>query len=65
MLEDVDRIDLIRGPGALVCGAKAVNGVIHLHPPQVSKITQSALRPRLAEAQKLRVPAGVTLRCGC
>jgi len=35
MLEDVDRIEVIRGPGATVWGANAVNGVI-------SVITQSA-----------------------
>ncbi|MDB6095675.1 MAG: Iron complex outerrane recepter protein [Verrucomicrobia bacterium] len=30
MLEDVDRIEVIRGPGATVWGANAVNGVINL-----------------------------------
>ncbi|MEP6917833.1 MAG: TonB-dependent receptor [Acidobacteriota bacterium] len=30
MLEDVDRIEIIRGPGAAVWGANAVNGVINI-----------------------------------
>lgn len=30
MLEDVDRIEVIRGPGATVWGANAVNGVINI-----------------------------------
>jgi len=30
MLEDVDRIEVIRGPGAAVWGANAVNGVINI-----------------------------------
>jgi len=30
MLEDVDRIEVIRGPGATLWGANAVNGVINI-----------------------------------
>ena len=30
MLEDVDRIEVIRGPGGTIWGAKAVNGVINI-----------------------------------
>lgn len=30
MLEDVDRIEVIRGPGATIWGANAVNGVINI-----------------------------------
>ena len=30
MLEDVDRIEVIRGPGGTIWGANAVNGVINI-----------------------------------
>ena len=30
LLEDIDRIEVIRGPGALMWGSNAVNGVIHI-----------------------------------
>src|SRR6266516_16333 len=42
MLEDVDRIEVIRGPGATLWGANAVNGVINII-TKPAKSTQSAL----------------------
>ncbi len=45
MLEDVDRIEVVRGPGASVWGANAVNGVINI----ISK-TSSATRGGLLSA---------------
>ena len=42
MLEDVDRIEVIRGPGATLWGANAVNGVINIITKK-AKDTQSAL----------------------
>jgi iron complex outermembrane recepter protein len=42
MLEDVDRIEVIRGPGATLWGANAVDGVINII-TKSSKDTQSAL----------------------
>src|SRR5437667_1611077 len=42
MLEDVDRIEVIRGPGATLWGANAVNGVINII-TKSAKATQSAL----------------------
>jgi len=42
MMEDVDRIEVIRGPGATLWGANAVNGVINII-TKSSKSTQSAL----------------------
>jgi len=42
VLEDVDRIEVIRGPGATLWGANAVNGVINII-TKPAKSTQSAL----------------------
>jgi iron complex outermembrane recepter protein len=42
MLEDVDRIEVIRGPGATLWGANAVNGVINII-TKSAKATQKAL----------------------
>src|SRR5205807_1867996 len=42
MLEDVDRIEVIRGPGATLWGANAVNGVINII-TKSAKATPSAL----------------------
>jgi outer membrane receptor protein involved in Fe transport len=46
VLQDVDRIEVIRGPGATIWGANAVNGVINI-------ITKTA-----ADTQGLQVTAG-------
>src|SRR5437870_87378 len=42
MLEDVDRIEVIRGPGATLWGANAVNGVINII-TKSAKATQSTV----------------------
>ena len=42
MLEDVERIEVIRGPGATLWGANAVNGIINIITKQ-AKETQGGL----------------------
>src|SRR5438309_9089763 len=42
MLEDVDRIEVIRGPGATLWGANAVDGVINII-TKPAKLTQGAM----------------------
>ena len=42
LLEDVERIEIVRGPGATLWGANAVNGVINIVTRQVSN-TQGML----------------------
>ena len=56
LLEDVDRIEIIRGPGATLWGANAVNGVINI-------LTKSAqdTQGTLVSAALFRAPAGAEI----
>src|SRR3954462_1142213 len=53
LLEDVDRIEVIRGPGATLWGANAVNGVINIMTKEAS-----ATRGGLVTAQAGNAPMG-------
>jgi iron complex outermembrane receptor protein len=59
-LEDIDRIEVVRGPGASLWGANAVNGVINIITRRASE-TQGLLASALAGDHER---AGLTLRYG-
>ena len=73
VLDDVDRIEVIRGPGAAMWGANAVNGVINIvtEPRPTRRAVSSASRPggpahreSHATAEPLARPAIVCSRSG-
>jgi iron complex outermembrane recepter protein len=43
LMEDIDRIEVIRGPGATLWGANAVNGVINITTTQASKSQEAIM----------------------
>jgi iron complex outermembrane receptor protein len=53
MLEDVERIEVIRGPGAAVWGANAVNGVINITTKSAKETQGSLLTARIGSEEKL------------
>lgn len=57
MLEDIDRIEVIRGPGATLWGANAVNGVINII-SKSAKNTQGGLLTAAAGNQVNGIGAG-------
>jgi iron complex outermembrane recepter protein len=59
-LEDIDRIEVVRGPGASLWGANAVNGVINIITRPASQ-TQGVLASAVAGDHER---AGLTLRYG-
>ena len=55
LLEDIDRIEVIRGSGAAVWGANAVNGVINIITRSSAKTTGVHLSAHAGKEQKLTV----------
>ncbi|TVT49342.1 MAG: TonB-dependent receptor [Denitromonas halophila] len=70
MMEDVDRIEVVRGPGASLWGANAVNGVINIVTRNAASTTGSMVRasvddrgnPEVAVRQGLTLTGGAALR---
>ncbi|MBC8009548.1 MAG: TonB-dependent receptor [Burkholderiales bacterium] len=57
MLEDVDRIEVIRGPGATVWGANAVNGVVNIVTRGARETQGDLLYGSFGDVQEARVGA--------
>jgi len=60
VLEDIERIEIIRGPGATLLGANAVNGVINV----ITRKTQDTLGELISAASRNHEKFIVTLRYG-
>ena len=53
LLEDIDRIEVIRGPGGTLWGANAVNGVINIITKKVDQNTQQLARVTIGDQNQL------------
>ncbi len=70
MMEDIERIEVVRGPGASLWGANAVNGVINIVTRNAASTRGSMVRasiddrgnPELAVRQGLTLTGGAVLR---
>ncbi len=60
LLSDIERIEVIRGPGAAMWGANAVNGVINI----ISRHTADTLGTEVSVATASDEPGAVSLRHG-
>lgn len=52
-LEDIDRIEIIRGPGATIWGSNAVNGVINIITKNAERTQKSSMNVTVGNSDKL------------
>ena len=60
MVEDIERIEVIRGPGTTTWGVNAVNGVINIITRRTADTTGTLVSARASQAQ----PLGTSVRHG-
>ena len=71
LLEDIERIEVIRGPGAALWGSNAVNGVINIttrsardtHGVYSRRAPAPSIAPGSARATAAKPPAACTTGC--
>ncbi len=64
LFEDIDRIEVIRGPGAALWGANAVNGIIHIITREASETAGLMLRLDKGTLEKSGIGGRVGFRVG-
>lgn len=52
-LEDIDRIEVIRGPGGTIWGANAVNGIINIITKKANETTGGLLRVSVGDEERI------------
>lgn len=64
LFEDIDRIEVIRGPGAALWGANAVNGIIHVITRKAAETTGLMLRLDKGTIEKSGIGGRLGFRVG-
>ena len=57
ILDDIDRIEVVRGPGSSIWGANAMNGVINIVTKQASETSGTPLKASTGNLDRLRASA--------
>jgi iron complex outermembrane receptor protein len=64
LLEDIERIEIIRGPGSALYGANAMAGVVSITTRSVTEKTSAWVRVGAGETGRLRIGARASTRIG-